>query len=220
MRPTGNFNPLDKSLPATFYDPFFDKGKLVTPLYWGSHWPLARGKTTGWAIDDRVDFTPCHNSVMSWYKNRPTPVRTAQYDTLDTVGRSKPMQVQTWVWLIGMSDADDGALLNWAQSFSRPSSLAAVEAARLATERYSPERRAVQLIVEAARVTLTIKPAPHCVNPVFELIGAPATLAGVQLAGRNLDAKEYAWDGKILWIKANMAQDTPLQLDLGGPTTR
>ena len=38
----------------------------MTPCYWGSHWPLARGNSTGNKIDDRIAFTPCHNSVMSW----------------------------------------------------------------------------------------------------------------------------------------------------------
>ena len=46
--------------------PFFDAGQMVTPCYWGSHWPLARGNSTGNKIDDRIQFTPCHNSVMSW----------------------------------------------------------------------------------------------------------------------------------------------------------
>ena len=27
--------------------PFFDAGQMVTPCYWGSHWPLARGNSTG-----------------------------------------------------------------------------------------------------------------------------------------------------------------------------
>ena len=117
------FNPLDANLPAAFFNPFFDKGELVTSFYWGSHWPLARGKTTGYAIDERVSLTPCHNSIISWAKNRPTPVRTARFDTVDTLGRSKPMQVQTWVWLIGMSDAGDARLLEWAHSFSTPPSV-------------------------------------------------------------------------------------------------
>ena len=54
---------------------------------------------------------------MSWARSRPTPLRTAQLETLDTLGRSKPMLVQTWVWLIGMSDADDARLLQWAAQF-------------------------------------------------------------------------------------------------------
>jgi hypothetical protein len=117
------FNPLDKKLPPAIFAPFTDRGYLVTPCYWGSHWPLARGKTTGWAIDNRVDLTPCHNSVMSWARSRPAPVRTAQLETLDSLGRSKPMVVQTWVWLIGMSAASDEELLKWAQSLSHPPAL-------------------------------------------------------------------------------------------------
>ena len=117
------FNPLDANLPGACFYPFFDNGQLVTSFYWGSHWPLARGKTTGYAIDRRVSLTPCHNSIMSWCKNRPTPLRTAQFETVDTLGRSKPMQVQTWAWLIGMSDASDQRLLQWARSFSAPPSL-------------------------------------------------------------------------------------------------
>jgi hypothetical protein len=209
------FNPLDRNLPATFYDPFFDKGELVTSFYWGSHWPLARGKTTGWAIDGRIASTPCHNSVMSWAQNRPAPVRAAMVDSVDTLGRSKPMQVRTWVWLIGMSDASDDGLMDWAKSFAQPASLVDIRGARLAPEPYSPERRAMRLIAESAQVTLTIKPTPVCVNPVLELAGAPGALIGVQLAGRNLDAKHYAWDGKTLWIQATLAQPTSLRLEFG-----
>ena len=34
--------------------PFFSGEYLVTPVYWGCHWPLARGRTTGYAI---VEFS-------------------------------------------------------------------------------------------------------------------------------------------------------------------
>jgi len=209
------FNPLDTKLPPAIFAPFFDKGQLVTPCYWGSHWPLARGKTTGYAIDDRVHFTPCHNSVMSFARSRPKPLRTAQVETLDTLGRSKPMLLQTWVWLIGMSDADDARLLEWARSFSHPPSLLELQGARLEAESYLPERRAMRLVVEEKHVTMTIKPAPQCVNPVFELAGAPGPLTGVQLAGRALGGNEYAWDGRTLWIGATLVQNTPLRLEFG-----
>jgi hypothetical protein len=205
------FNPLDLRLPPAIFAPFFDKGQLVTPTYWGSHWPLARGKTTGWAIDDRVQFTPCHNSVMSWARSRPQPVRTAQLKTLDTLGRSKPMLVQTWVWLIGMSDAGDARLVEWARSFSQPPGLE-VQGARLEAESYIPERRAMRLIVDEPTVTIKIKPAAACVNPVFELAEAPPTLTRVQLGERSLEAKDYAWDGRTLWINATLAQETLLRL--------
>ena len=129
------------------------------------------------------------------------------------------MLVQTWVWLIGMSDAGDARLLEWAHSFSKPPSLE-VQGARLDAEPYVPERRAIRLIVQDKTVTITIKPAAACVNPVFELLEVPKTLARVRLANRLLEAKEYAWDGKTLWIKATVLRDTPLQLEFGVPAAR
>jgi hypothetical protein len=217
--PAVYFNPLDLKLPPAVFPPFFDKAQLVTPCYWGSHWPLARGKTTGWAIDDRVQVSPCHNSVMSFARSRPKPLRTAQVETLDTLGRSKPMIVQTWVWLIGRSDAGDARLLDWARSFSKPPALE-VQGARVEAESYIPERRAMRLVVEEPTVSIKIKPATPCVHPVFELQAAPKTLARVELAGRVLDAKDYAWDGQTLWINATLAQEAELRLAFGTPLSR
>ncbi len=96
---------------------------MVTPCYWGSHWPLARGNSTGNSIDDRIQFTPTHNSVMSWAGKRPVPLSTSELVTLDTLGRSRPMIVRRWAWLIGTSDAADGRLVDWAKSFATPPSL-------------------------------------------------------------------------------------------------
>jgi hypothetical protein len=150
---------------------------------------------------------------MTWgYFHRPMPLRTANVETLDTLGRCKPMSVQTWVWLIGMSDAGDACLLDRAHSFSNPPSVE-LHGVRLDPEPYSPERRAVRLIVEDRTVTITIKPAKVCVNPVFELSDAPKKLTRVRLAGRLLDAKEYAWDGKTLWLNATIVSAVPLQLE-------
>lgn len=208
------FNPLDLQLPQAVFGPFLDKGQIVTPCYWGSHWPLARGKTTGWAIDDRIQFTPCHNSVMSWARSRPKPLRTAQLESLDTLGRSKPMVVQTWVWLIGISDANDARLLEWARSFAKPPAVE-VEGARLEAGSYIPERRAIRLVVKEPTVTITIKPLAACVNPVFELAAVSQTLMRVELGGRLLAANEYAWDGQTLWLQATLTQDTPLRLMFG-----
>jgi len=210
------FNPLDRQLPQAVFGPFRDQGQIVTPCYWGSHWPLARGKTTGWAFDDRVQYTPCHNSVMSWSRSRPRPMRTAQLESLDTLGRSKPMLVQRWAWLIGTSDADDARLLQWAHSFAKPPALE-VRGARLEAESYIPERRAIRLVVEEPTVTIAVNPAAACVNPVFELAAAPKTLAQVELDGRLLDSKDYAWDGRTLWINATLTQDAQLRLVFGSP---
>jgi hypothetical protein len=205
------FNPLQIELPPAIFDPFFDQGLLVTPTYWGSHWPLARGKTTGYAIDDRVNFSPCHNSVMSWARSRPAPLHTAQVTAQDTLGRTKPMLVQTWTWLIGMSDEGDSRLIDRAKSFAQPPAIEP-QGARLETDSYSPERRALRMIVEQPAVTIKLKPAVACVNPVFELANAPQSLQCVQLGERKLDAQDYAWDGHTLWINATLTQETQLQL--------
>jgi len=213
------FNPLDLKLPQAVFGPFQDQGQIVTPCYWGSHWPLARGKTTGWAIDDRVQFTPCHNSVVSWARNRPTPLRTAQVETLDTLGRSKPMVVQTWAWLIGTTDAADERLLEWARSFATPPALD-VQGARLEAESYVPERRAIRLVVESPTVTITVKPTTACVHPVFELAAAPKRLTQVDLGGRPLATTEYAWDGRTLWLNNTLREETTVRLTFGESPAR
>jgi hypothetical protein len=194
------------------YGHFVDQGQIVTPVYWGSHWPLARGNTTGGAIDGRINFTPCHNSIMTWgYFLRPEPLRSAQFDMPDASGRVKPMLRQTWAWLIGMSDAGDDRLLQWARSFSAPPSLD-LQGARLNAESYVPERRALRLIVEESTVVIRVKPRDVCINPVFELADAPRKLARVQLGERALVTEEYAWDGHTLWVNATMLEDTVLTL--------
>ncbi|MBN1420218.1 MAG: hypothetical protein JXP34_15670 [Planctomycetes bacterium] len=211
------FNPLDTRLPPTVFGPFADEGEIVTPCYWGSHWPLARGKTTGSTIDDRVRFTPCHNSVMSWARSRPAPVRTARLETLDTLGRPKTMVVETWVWLIGTSAADDARLLEWARSFASAPAVE-VRGARLEAETCVPERRAIRLVVEGPVVIIDLEPRAVCVNPVFELDAAPGTLARVELGGRRLDAKDYAWDGRTLWIDATLKEASQVRLVFSGET--
>lgn len=70
----------------------------------------------------------------------------------------------------------------------------------------------MRLVVENKDVTIKITPAGCCMNPVFELSGAPGTLARVQLGGRLLDGKDYAWDGKTLWVNAPIPQPTTLEL--------
>ena len=221
------FNPSDTNLPRRF-GPFFDRGYMVTPAYWGSHWPLARGKTTGYAIDDRIYHSPAHNSVLAFGIGNspisqepvivevtdnihPRPISRATFATLDALGQSKTMDVQRWVWLIGMTDASDARLLDWARSFTQPPSLE-IKGARFAFDSYLPERRAIRLIVEDQTVAITIKPATKCVNPVFELIGAPEELVSVTLAERPLKPMQYAWDGETLWLKADI--DEPAQLQL------
>jgi len=208
-----SFNPIDTHLPKILFSPFYDRGVMVTPAYWGSHWPLARGNTTGWTIDDRIYLTPSHNSVLSWGLENQTPTFAATVRTLDTLGRSKTMVAQRYVWLIGMTDASDRRVLEWAQSFKNPPSLE-LKGAHLDPESsYSSERRAIRLIAEDPIATITLKPTVRCVNPVFELRDAPKILKSVRAGNRQLGAEEYAWDGQTLWINGNFDEVTSLNLE-------
>ena len=85
---------------------------------------------------------------MSWAGRRPAPLATTELITLDTLGRSRPMTVRRWAWLIGMSDAADARLVAWAKSFATPPSLD-VRGARVDAPGYVPERRAIRLNVLA-----------------------------------------------------------------------
>jgi hypothetical protein len=214
-----SFSPHLTTLPPVVFAPFFDKGEMVTPCYWGSHWPLARGNSTGRTIDDRVVLTPCHNSVMSWAGSRPAPIRTAELVTLDTLGQSRPMTERTWVWLIGMTDAANRRLVAWAKSFATPPSLD-LEGARLDFEGYVLERRAIRLVVENREVVITVKPGSPCINPVFEFDGVPEGEVRVLLGGRPLDPQRFAWDGRTLWLDATIATPTALRVVFGRKTGR
>ena len=205
------FNPNDTHLPIIF-GPFHDQGQVVTPVYWGNHWPLARGRTTTRVLDKRIHLTPAHNSVMTWgFEQRPQPVRTTIVDTLDALGRSKRMNLTRWVWTIGMTDVDDERLLEWAHSISSPPGLD-LHGARLAIDSYVPERRAFRLIAEDAAISITINPKMRCVNPVFEVLEAPGDLMRATLDGRILEHREYRWDGQTLWLETNIDEPTALQL--------
>jgi hypothetical protein len=212
-----SFNPVDTHLPKHLFSPFYDRGLMVTPAYWGSHWPLARGNTTGWTIDDRIYVTPSHNSVLSWGLDNQTPLHASTFQTLDSLGRSRTMTAQRYVWLIGMSDAPDSRLLEWAHSFKNPPSLE-LKGARLEPEAsYVGERRVIRLIVEEPSVTITLKPIARCVNPVFELRAAPKVVSRIRLGERTLSPKEFAWDGQTLWVSANIDEVTPLRIDFAKP---
>jgi len=197
------------------FRPFYERGYMVTPAYWGSHWPLARGKTTGWSIDDRLHVSPSHNSLMSWERHRPEPVSRETGPSIDTLGRSRQMQTQRWVWLIGMTDEPDDKLIARARSFSEPASLD-VEGAELGTDSYALDRRAYQLTVTNDKVAVTIKPTAQCVNPVFEFHGAPGTLATITSGDRYLSEAEYAWDGQTLWLNVDIGDPTRLRLEFKG----
>jgi hypothetical protein len=205
------FHPEERRLPPVVFGPFSDAGCVVTPCYWGSHWPLARGQTTGGAINDRIHASPAHNSIMSWAMQRPVPLREGCLQTLDTLGRPRTMQRQTWAWFIGLTDATDSRLLEWAQSFCCPPALE-LEGARLEPEPFSLERRALRLVAEAPLISLVLRPVTVCVNPVFELRSAPRRLSRITLNESALPKEKWAWDGKTLWIDATFHQQATLQL--------
>jgi hypothetical protein len=210
-----SFNPTETKLPTVIFAPFSDRGERVTPCYWGSHWPLARGNATGNAIDERVHLTPCHNSVMSWAGKKPPPLRASELVTIDALGRSRRMLVRRWAWLIGMTDEPEDRLRDRARSFATPPALE-VRGGTVAFEAYAPERRALRIDVEGPEVAVTIKPDVPCVNPAFELIGAPAGTARVSLSGRPLDGGRFAWDGRTLWLDATITRATELRVAFVG----
>ena len=205
------FHPNDTHRPGVFH-PFHSRGYLVTPTYWGSHWPLARGGTTGGAIDDRVDLTPCHNSIMSWARRRPDPLEKKMVDAVDALGQTRQMLVQQWAWMIAMSDAPDERLLEWARSYAEPPKLE-ITGGRF--ESWASQRRANMIAIEADTVEIRITPTARCVNPVFELLAAPKGPLGVKLSGHPLKSDQYAWDGQTLWLNTNIDEPTVLELEFG-----
>jgi hypothetical protein len=206
------FHPHDHHLPPVVYGPFVDAGQIVTPCYWGSHWPLARGQSTGGAINDRIHATPAHNSVMTWAMQRPPAMRESRLQAIDTLGRSKSMQVQTWVWLIGSTEASDFDVLERAKSFSAPPSIEKLIGAQLESESFAPERRAVRMVARAPLIVLTLRPVGVCSDPVFEIRNAPPRLIEVLINGASLDTKAYAWDGQTLWVRATLRAPATLTL--------
>jgi hypothetical protein len=209
------FSPGESEQPPMVFAPFFDHGELVTPCYWGSHWPLARGNSTGRTIDDRIGFTPCHNSVMTWAGRRPKPLAMADVATIDTLGNARRMSLRRWAWLIGMIDEPDARLRDRARSLIAPPSLD-LRGATLAFEGYALERRAIRLEATARDIQIMIKPSALCVNPVFELARAPRGEVRVTLAGKPLEPKRYAWDGQTLWLDATIERPTELRISFLG----
>jgi hypothetical protein len=212
------FNPGEREPPPLIFGPFADGGEVVTPAYWGSHWPLARGNATGSAIDDRIHATPSHNSLMSWAASKPEPLRGATVETLDALGRPRQMAVRRWAWLIGMTDAPDDRLRAVAASFARPPGASAV-GARPDFEGYAPERRALRLVVERPDVAIDLDPgAVPLVNPVFELDDAPEGPLRVRLDGRPVAPDRVRWDGRVLWLDAAIPGAARLDLRFDSPS--
>lgn len=205
------YHPTDRQLPPVVFGGFVDQGQVVTPSYWGSHWPLGRGQTTGGTIDQRMHLTPSHNSLMSWAMQKPAALRESRLVTLDTLGHSKPMQRQTWAWMIGQSNESDAAILERSTSFARPPSLE-LSGARLAAEPFVQERRAICLMLEKNDVTLKLIPSEAYVNPVFEIEGVVGKLTEVTVNQSRLPVENWSWDGKALWINQTIREPSTIQL--------
>jgi hypothetical protein len=205
------FSPGDATVPGAFA-PFYDRGQMVTPTFWGSHWPLSRGRWTHWSIDEGIRSGPAHNSIAGWL-SMPEPLERSEYSALDTLGTSKAMSLQRWVGLIAKTDASDEVLLDWARSFSNPPSLSAT-GAQIGLPSYSPERRALRLLVDSDSVEIDLKPLAVTLNPVFELENAPRQLTEVRIGDHLLTPDEYTWDGSTLWIQATIrAEGAKLSLN-------
>jgi hypothetical protein len=205
------FYPKDTTMPLAF-GPFYDRGYLVTPAYWGSHWPLGRGNTTGRTIDDRIYSNPGHNSLITWgMSNRPIPTSTATIETIDTLGKPKTMTVQRWSWLIGKTNVSDERLIEWAESFSSPPSVD-LQGATLDFESYAPDLRAIRIRVTDTTASVTLKPIARYVNPVLELTKIPGKLQSISLDDHAVAKSDYAWDGRTLWL--NVTVEKPVRLSL------
>lgn len=205
------FHPSDPAVPKG-YAPFYDKGELVTPVYWGNHWPLSRGKWTGWAINDQITMGPTHSSVAGWFAtNRSAgerdwevkPLTAGEWTVPDGHGPTRAMNMSRFAWMIAYTDLPDESLRDWGRSFSTPPAIE-VAGARLDVTSYSVERRALRLVAEQSTLRIVLKPLERTVNPVFEIETAPKHLVGITLDGKALQPESYAWDGAVLWIKASI----------------
>lgn len=205
-----NFNPYLYTKPRV-YIPFYDEGLLVTPAYWGGHFPLSRGFKTMTQINESIWSGPSSNSLVTWAAKRPKPLKSVITETTDALGEKKPMKTDTWAWLIGMSGASDESLLQRAKSYAKMPSLE-LDGAKRDSDMYVPERRSLCLVVEKKTVRIKITPDSWCVNPVFELKNAPKQLKEVKLEGKALPADKYAWDGHTLWVNARMDEPETLEL--------
>ena len=205
-----SFSPRLTHQPAGVYRAFSDRHQLVTPVYWGSHWPLARGKTTGATIDDGVCRTPAANSIMTWaFDRRPDPLESRTSDTVDTLGKKRPMHQAKYAWLIGMTDDSDERLLKRARSYARPPEISVTGGDYRG---WKADRRAHLIGVAARVVAIQVKPHIACVNPVFELEGEDRDLREIALDGRVLRPEEYAWDGQTLWFAGDINDAATLRL--------
>ncbi len=110
-----------------------------------------------------------------------------------------------------MTDEPDRRLLDRARSFATPPSLE-LAGARLDSNPYAPERRAIRLTALGSDITLTIKPAVPCINPVFECKTPQEGTINVALDDRPLEGGRFAWDGRVLWLNVTIERQSRLRI--------
>lgn len=208
------FSPHSTPIGLYGFVPFYDRGRPLTPAYWGEHWPLARGSMTGSGISDRIHVSPSHTSIAAWflldddgkYIGPERPMFSSSRHTVDSQGRPRVMNTQQWAWMIAHTDLPDKSLGDWAKSFSVPPAIE-LTGARLNHPAHNLERRSMRIVAERPSLTITLKPQTITVNPVFEIDLSPKRLATISLNGTRLPKDSYAWDGTVLWIKAVIPAD-------------
>lgn len=208
-----SFNPLLIKKPFAFA-PFKDNGLIVTPAYWGGHWPLSQGFNTGRAINESIWSGPSHNSLITWGPKRPFPTRSKIFETMDALGVKKRMREETFVWLIGMTNISNDTLFQISKSFAEPAKLS-VQGGWQEPNGYSSERRSFNLVADSPHLVIDITPQTWCINPVFEIKNSQPALLSAKLGGELLPVGNYAWDGNTLWINAYFNEKKKLELEFG-----
>ncbi|MBM0108905.1 hypothetical protein JM946_29605 [Steroidobacter sp. S1-65] len=202
------------------YPPMYDGAEIVTPAYWGNHWPLTRGKWTGWTINDEIDASPTHSAIAGWIPFDPqkeekrwevAPLVEGKWAMANCTSSPQPCVLSRFAWMIGHTDLPDQELIRMGRSFTRPPAID-VFGGRVAVPSYSIERRALRIVAEQPRLTIRLRPTVPLINPVFEIEEAPTgPLEFVFVNEVQLSPTEYAWDGKTLWLNRNIE---PPHLDI------
>ncbi|WP_129777440.1 hypothetical protein [Peristeroidobacter soli] len=194
------------------FPPIYDRGEIVSPAYWGNHWPVTRGKWTGWTINDQISAGPAHSSLAVWIPIDPdsnklrfemAPLQQSQWEMPDCAAPPRLCNLNRFVWMIGNTDLSDADVIEMAKSYLHPPSIT-VTGGRPAVPAYTPERRALRVVAESSSITLDLNSPRAIINPTFEIDDAPSKLALITLDGTPLPANAYQWDGSILWIRTRI----------------
>lgn len=191
------------------FPPMYERGEIVTPAYWGNHWPLTRGKWTGWTINDQVGAGPSHNSLAVWIPLDPdsgklrfemAPVQQSRWEMPGCAARKRLCTLNKFVWMIGNTELPDRDVIEIATSFLGVPDIQVVRGGHPAIPAYIPGRRALRVIAESPSLDLELNSEAAIVAPVIEIEGAPKELTSVALDGQVVSPKSYRWDGSTLWI--------------------